>query len=64
MALSVDLAKPNTAYDYHSPWNTTVNGVNSSALPQTSLEEIKESVLLYTRIGIDMAKGDPPEMRM
>ncbi|CCO33578.1 hypothetical protein BN14_07662 [Rhizoctonia solani AG-1 IB] len=52
------------SYDYHSPWNTTVNGVNSSALPQTSLEEIKESVLLHTRIGIDMAKGDPPEMRI
>ncbi|KAG8716097.1 hypothetical protein FRC09_016055 [Ceratobasidium sp. 395] len=44
------------SYDYHGPWDTTVAGANSSALPQTSLDDIKESVLLYTRVGIDMSK--------
>ncbi|KAG8701110.1 hypothetical protein FRC11_012424 [Ceratobasidium sp. 423] len=37
------------SYDYHGPWDITVNGANSSALPQTSLEGIMESAPLYTR---------------
>ncbi|KAB5589059.1 hypothetical protein CTheo_7501 [Ceratobasidium theobromae] len=44
------------SYDYHGSWDANINGTNSSALPHTSLEDIKESVLLYTRAGIDMSK--------
>jgi hypothetical protein len=38
--------------------DTTVNGANSTALPHTSMADIKDSVLLYTRIGIDMSKSE------
>jgi hypothetical protein len=38
--------------------DTTVKGANSTALPHTSIADIKDSVLLYTRIGIDMSKRE------
>ncbi|KAB5591563.1 hypothetical protein CTheo_4992 [Ceratobasidium theobromae] len=44
------------SYDYHGPWDTTVKGANLTVLPQTSLQDIKDSVLLYTCVGIDMRK--------
>ncbi|KAB5588844.1 hypothetical protein CTheo_7709 [Ceratobasidium theobromae] len=44
------------SYDYHGSWDATINSTNSSALPHTSLEDIKDSALLYTRAGINMSK--------
>lgn len=44
------------AYDYHGPWDTNITGVNPAARPQSSLVNITDSALLYTRAGINLDK--------
>ncbi|KAJ7475695.1 glycoside hydrolase [Mycena latifolia] len=45
------------SYDYHGQWDTNVTGQAPVTNPHTSLLDMKDSVLLYTRAGIDMSKG-------
>ena len=45
------------AYDYHGPWDTNVTGQAPVTNPHTSILDMRDSVLLYVRAGIDMSKG-------
>ncbi|KAJ7920224.1 glycoside hydrolase [Mycena leptocephala] len=45
------------SYDYHGQWDTNVTGQAPVTNPHTSILDMKDSVLLYIRAGIDMGKG-------
>ncbi|KAJ8078102.1 hypothetical protein PM082_000308 [Marasmius tenuissimus] len=44
------------SYDYHGPWDTSVEGANSTAQPQSSLEDMIDSAKLYVKAGVDLKK--------
>ncbi|KIJ39630.1 glycoside hydrolase family 18 protein [Sphaerobolus stellatus SS14] len=45
------------SYDYHGQWDTNVTGQAPVTNPHTSILDMKDSVLLYTRAGIDLSTG-------
>lgn len=44
-------------YDYHGQWDTNIMGQAPVTDPHISILDMHDSVLLYTRAGIDIPKG-------
>ncbi|KAF9532730.1 glycoside hydrolase [Crepidotus variabilis] len=44
------------SYDYHGQWDKNVDGQPKVASPHTSILDIQDSILLYSRAGVDMSK--------
>ncbi|EJD54185.1 glycoside hydrolase [Auricularia subglabra TFB-10046 SS5] len=44
------------SYDYHGPWDTDIVGTNSTAEPQSSLQDMIDSAKLYVKAGVDLKK--------
>ncbi|KAJ3505091.1 hypothetical protein NLJ89_g7596 [Agrocybe chaxingu] len=42
------------SYDYHGPWDAVIETSNSTAQPQSSLQDMVDSALLYVKAGVDL----------
>ncbi|KAJ3208520.1 hypothetical protein HDU67_006691 [Dinochytrium kinnereticum] len=44
------------SYDYHGPWDATLASSKPLAMPQTAMQDITDSLLLYIRAGVELSK--------